>query len=47
MSLDKSKVDAELGHKVFQYLSEKGVETPRFENGLSESEKMKVIASSF
>jgi hypothetical protein len=45
--LDKKKTDKELGLRVSQYLTEKGVETPVKENGLSEKEKMHIIQDSF
>lgn len=45
--LDKKKTDKELGLRVSQYLTEKGVETPVKENGLSEKEKMNIIEDSF
>lgn len=45
--LDKKKTDKELGLRVSQYLTEKGVETPVKENGLSEKEKMNIIQDSF
>jgi len=47
VSLDKSKTNPDLGMKVFEYLQNQGVETPRHLNGLSESEKMSRIATSF
>ena len=47
MSLDRTKVNPELGMQVFEYLKEKGVETPRRLNDLSEEEKMERIQSSF
>lgn len=47
MSLDRSKVNPELGMKIFEYLKSEGVETPRRLNGLSEDEKIARISTSF
>jgi len=47
MSLDRHKVDPELGRRVLAFLTQSGVETPRSENQLSESEKMNTIQASF
>lgn len=43
MSLDISKVDPILGKEIFDYLSSKGVETPRQLNGCDDSKKIAEI----
>lgn len=47
MSLDRSKIDKELGLRVSDYLKEKGVETPTIPNNLSDKEKISSIEKSF
>lgn len=47
MSLDKSKIDKELGLRVSEYLKTKGVETPTIENNLSDKDKIISIEKSF
>lgn len=47
MSLDRSKIDKELGLRVSNYLKEKGVETPTIPNNLSDKEKIASIEKSF
>ena len=39
MSLDKNKIDKELGYRVSDYLKSKCVETPFKENNLTDNEK--------
>ncbi len=47
MSLDRNKVDPELGKRVFNYLTRAGVETPRAKSDLSESQKIETIQNAF
>lgn len=47
VSLDTSKTNPELGWQIYRYLAERGVETPRQFNALSETEKLSQIAHSF
>ncbi|MFN8673636.1 MAG: GTP cyclohydrolase I FolE [Candidatus Sericytochromatia bacterium] len=47
MSLDKEKIDLELGIKVSEYLKTKNVETPKKENHLTDKEKIGKIKSLF
>lgn len=47
MSLDRNKVDPELGQRIYKYLSEVGVETPRTISHLSEAEKRQSIQTAF
>jgi len=41
--LNKTKTDPELGQKVFEFLKEKGVETPMINNDISEEDKISII----
>lgn len=47
MSLNRTKIDPELGKKVHEYLVEKGIETPTIENGLTPKEKISKIEHHF
>jgi len=47
MSLDKNKIDKELGYRVSDYLKSKCVETPFKENNLTDNEKKQKIKKSF
>ncbi|PKL76534.1 MAG: GTP cyclohydrolase I FolE [Candidatus Melainabacteria bacterium HGW-Melainabacteria-1] len=47
MSLDPNKVDPQLGKEIFDYLSAKGVETPRRLNGISQEDKIAGIQQAF
>ena len=47
MSYNKTKCDPELGQRVHQYLLEKGVETPRRDNGIDRKLKIEKIEEKF
>ncbi|HEY9842217.1 MAG: GTP cyclohydrolase I FolE [Candidatus Sericytochromatia bacterium] len=47
MSLDINKVDPLLGREIFAYLNQKGVETPRQDNGLKNTEKIARIEAAY
>lgn len=47
MSLDKNKIDKELGYRVSDYLKSKCVETPFKENNLTDNEKKQKIKKNF
>lgn len=47
MSLDPTKIDSELGMRVYKYLIDKGVQTPIELNGLSDQDKIERIKASF
>lgn len=47
MSLQKGKVDPELGRKVHDYLFRKGVETPMRDNGMAPDQKIELIKNNF
>lgn len=47
LSLDITKVDPELGKRVYEHLNQLGVETPRRLNGITDEEKITRIQASF
>ena len=47
MSLDITKTDPILGQRIFEYLSQRGVETPRTLNALSPAEQIAKLEEAF